>query len=87
MNAFLSFINGFIYTALLFILCLVFTIGTKWLFLSIKARLIIKAKKEQPKPNPKPQKQSEHSKPDKKPLRTIEINTDDVEKIYFKKSS
>lgn len=90
MDAFLSFINGFIYTALAFLLCLVFTIGFKWLYLYIKSHLKVKnvnkVQQEQEKP-PQKKPKPDFQKPAKKPLRTIEINTDDVDKIYFKKSS
>jgi hypothetical protein len=90
MNAFNSFLNGFIYTALLFLFCLSFIVGVKWLFLSLKTRFFIKREpKEQPKPQENTNQQTPKEQPSKpkKTARTIEINTDGVDKIYFKKSS
>ena len=86
MDAFLSFLNGFIYTALLFFLCLIFTVGTKWLYIVIKARFFTK-RPAPPEIESKKETKPPEKKPTKKPVRTIEINTDDVDKIYFKKSS
>lgn len=89
MNAFNSFLNGFIYTALLFLLCLIFTVGAKWLLLSLKSRFFKKCKPQENEvqEKPKPQAQKAPSDKPKKVSRTIEINTDGVDKIYFKKSS
>ena len=88
MNAFLSFINGLIYTGLLFVLCLIFTVGAKWLFLAVKNKLsITKVEKTPPQETEEKPKPATPTKPAKKPQRTIEINADAVDKIYFKKSS
>ncbi|MBQ3046644.1 MAG: hypothetical protein IJD54_01200 [Clostridia bacterium] len=85
MQAFLAFLNGFLYTATLFLLCLVLVVGTKSVLVLIKSKLSKheEVPKEKPSPNPKPQKSAPKST---KPVRSIEINTDDVDRIYFKKS-
>ena len=85
MQAFLSFLNGFIYTATLFLLCLVFVVGVKAIIVSVRLKL---NKHETPKQASKPIEKPKKQPPKPiKPIRSIEINPEEIDRIYVKKSS
>lgn len=79
-----TFMLGFLSLSLLFFLCLFVVIGCKICYLSIKNYFIDKyfTPKKAPSP-PKPQKESK-PKPTPKPIRSIEINPNEVDRIYVK---
>ena len=84
MNAFLSFLNGFLYTATLFLICLIFVVGVKAILIFMRADLKDKPAPPQKKATPKPTK---HTAKPVKPVRSIEINPEEIDRIYVKKSS
>jgi hypothetical protein len=81
-SLFPSFFKGLSYLCILFLICTVFVIGFKVIavqvFLFFKNKKIPEAKKVENNP-PK--------KPKRPPTKTIEINPDEVNKIYVRKSS
>ena len=68
------FFLGLFYYVLLFLLCAFIVIG-------IKTTVIYLTKKATPKPQPV------RKRPTPKPIKSIEINPDEIERIYVKKSS
>ena len=76
----ISFIVGAFTTATLFIISLLLVLGIKRVYYTLKGYF---AKKQPPPPEIKPH--SEKRKP--KTVRTIEIDPDIADRIYFKKSS
>ena len=80
MNVFLSFINGFIVTALSFLLCALIVVGAKTIFFSIKTKFSHPTNAVEPQCEPPP-------KPATKKARIIHVNPDEVDRIYVKKSS
>ena len=84
MNFSSSFLKGFFCTLLLFIICYVIVVG----ILVIRNSLSNLFVKEQPMPEPK--KRTRKIKPvsdQTKPIRSIEIDPDQIDKILVKKSS
>ena len=83
---FLSFINGFLYTLTLFILCLFLVVGAKSFLLAVKLKFFTK---KQPQKQVKRARKKPTTAPKKIPatVRSIEINADEIDKIYFKRSS
>ncbi|MBQ7339768.1 MAG: hypothetical protein IJW43_02805 [Clostridia bacterium] len=75
-----SYIYGPIFLALGFLFCLVVVVGIKSVIFFIKSKL-----KEKFSPPKKEMDKKEKSAPKKS--RTLEINAQDVDKIYFRKSS
>lgn len=75
-----SYIYGPIFLALGFILCLVIVVGIKSVIFFIKAKLKEKFSPPKVEIDKKPKTQTKKGK-------TLEINAQDVEKIYFRKSS
>ncbi len=73
-KVFFSFITGLFYTGGLFFICLFAVVGAKVLIKNVFN-----------KPNVAKAKKLE--KPPEKKSKSIEINADEVERIYFKKSS
>ena len=84
MNFTSSFLKGFFCTLLLFIICYVIVVGV----LVIRNSLSNLFVKEQPMPESK--KRTRKTKPvsdQTKPIRSIEIDPDQIDKILVKKSS
>ncbi len=82
MTVFSSFLLGLFFTILLFFLCAFLVISAKSIFIAVKRKLPAPPPKvEEPTPPPKPQKRSY------KRARSIEINPDEVDRIYVKKIS
>ena len=81
MNVFYSFLLGLFFTVLLFFLCAFLVISAKVVIVLVKSKLPSPPPKvEEPTP-PKPQKRNY------KRARSIEINPDEVDRIYVKKIS
>ena len=82
----LSFFIGFLFTALLLVISALLVFGAKTLYFSIKARF--PEKKEVPSP---PVSEKKETPPVKKraprTIRSIEINPDEIDRIYVKKIS
>ena len=78
-QVFFSFLTGLLYTGGMFFICLLLVVGAKSLFSSkVKEKIITRTKKVQSPPTPPPAE---------KPIKSIEINADEVDRIYVKKSS
>ena len=82
-NAIISIPLGIFYLILAFILCFIIVAGAKAIITSLTHHL---KTEEQPKTPPAPKKIRKIRKP-YKPVRSIEINPDEVDKIYVKKIS
>lgn len=63
----------------LFVLCLIFVLGTKILLLKIKSFFA------PPPPEPKPV--TAKPKPKRKKIRTVEIDPNEIDRVYFKKAN
>lgn len=74
-----SFFSGFLCTAVLFLLCCVVVVGTKSFLVYLKNYF------EKPQQVVKPSPPIKRERP--KRNKSIEIDADKVDKIYFKKSS
>ncbi len=81
-NLLSSVLGGFCCLAALFLICLIFVVGVKVIYLSVKK--YISAGK--PAPAPQVRKPKAPPKP-RKPIRSIEINPEEVDRIYVKKIS
>ena len=82
-SLFPSFFKGLAYLCILFLICAVFVIGFK--VIALQVFLFFKNKKVAPEI-----KKAENNAPKKQkrtPSKTIEINPDEVNKIYVRKSS
>lgn len=78
-QVFFSFLTGLLYTGGMFFLCLLLVAGAKSLFSSrVKEKIITRTKKVKTPPP---------ASPPEKPIKSIEINADEVDRIYVKKSS
>ena len=77
-----SYILGPFYLCLLFFICVVIVVGVKVTLLIIKEKLKPKPIKATPAETPRKKPSST-----RKPKSVLEINADDVDKIYFRKSS
>jgi hypothetical protein len=78
-QAFFSFLTGLFYTGGLFLLCLFTVVGAKSLLLPKRT-----ATKREKQPQKEPQTVTK-TKP--RPIKSIEINPDEIDRIYVKKSS
>ena len=78
-QAFFSFLTGLFYTGSLFLICLFTVVGGKSLLFPKR-----KTVKNEKTPKKEPQKPTE-KKP--RPIKSIEINPDEIDRIYVKKSS
>ena len=80
-----SFLLGLFISSLLFLACALIVIGAKTVILAISLRF---AKKE-PEPTPVVKKARKKTVRKKKPIpfRSIEINPEEIDRIYVKKSS
>lgn len=83
MNVFSSFLTGLFFTALLFSICVIIVVGIKAVYNFIVSILPERKSVEPPKEQAP---QSPKEQPPKK-SRSIEINADEIDKIFFKKSS
>lgn len=82
---FVSITVGFLCTLTLFAVCFLIVLGGKVVFLTVKRYLAV----EQPTkvaPQRKPKK-PKTIKPEPKPIRSIEIDPFEIDRIYVKKSS
>ena len=82
-------ISGFFWVVTFFIISYLLVVGGKIVYFAIleiltKNREPINSPVEKPK---KPKRQKETQKAPQKPIRSIEINPDEVDRIRFKKSS
>ena len=84
MNILTSFVGDFLCTAFLFTLCLLITLGCKLIIIAVKTKF----QKQQPPPQKEPQK-PKTPKPKKKPstVRSIEIDPEEIDRIYVRKIS
>lgn len=85
-NAFSSFLLGLICTSALFVICYIVVVGIKYIYLSFFAvykKPIPKVINSVDKPTPKKQP----PKRSNTPIRSIEIDPEQIDKIYVKKSS
>ena len=81
----LSFFIGFIFTALFLVVSALLVLSAKALYNSIKSRL---PEKQVPIPPPETKKQTPPAKKRApKTIRSIEINPDEIDRIYVKKIS
>ena len=78
-----SFITGAIATGMLFLISLIIVVGIKTLYYTAKARFF----KKTPSTSQPEQAKKQQIKRQPKTVRTIEIDPDLADKIYFKKSS
>jgi hypothetical protein len=90
-DAFSSFVIGLLCTGSLFATCFLLVVGFKAILYAVKERLI-KPPKAPPEPEVKSIKrvQTKHKrkpKPVPKPVRSIEIDPEQVDRIYVKKIS
>lgn len=76
---------GFFCLAGLFVLCFLTVVGAKIVYITVKQ--FIRPKKEEPEKTPVKEKRKPPVKRIAKPIRSIEINPDEVDKIYMRKSS
>lgn len=84
-QAFFSFLTGLFYTSGLFFICLFTVVGAKTLII----QTFIKRSATKKRPTKKPQKPPEVEKAtpsEPKPIKSIEINPDEIDRIYVKKS-
>lgn len=82
-QAFFSFLTGLFYTSMFFFLCLFSVIGAKFLLFYYFSQKNVKR-------TPKPQHKKKPKTPQpsiSKPIKSIEINPDEIDRIYVKKSS
>ena len=89
-DAFSSFVIGFICTGALFALCFLVVVGFKVVILAIKDRFSKPKPIEQPAEqvkSPEPKKRKRKPKTTSKPIRSIEIDPDQIDRIYVKKIS
>ncbi len=87
-NSFANFLLGLICTVGLFALCLIVVVGGKIIALTFKEKFL--PKKTEPPPPPQKTRVIKRRKPKSpipKPVRSIEIDPEQVDKIYVKKIS
>ncbi len=84
-NTLTNFLLGLLCVGGLFVLCLLVVLGGKMLALSFKEKFF--AKKVAPPPKPQTVKRRKKPSTIPKPVRSIEIDPDQVDKIYVKKIS
>lgn len=78
----LSIIQGLVSLTVLFVICCVVVLGFKAIII-----YLLPNKKPTSKPQEKPQVKTETAKPKRKPIKTIYINPDEVDRICVKKTS
>lgn len=87
-NLLTSFILGLLSTVSLFLISLILVVGTKSVYLYLKEFLfptpvkVEKVEKPQNTPRPRKKKQTQYT-----PVKSIEINPDEVDRIYVRKIS
>ena len=86
-----GFISEFLTTGALFVLCFLAVVGAKYLLLSVKeylpkTKLSIPQKSKKPLQPPKKRRAKVISS-NIKPIRSIEIDPNQIDRIYVKKSS
>lgn len=81
-----SYVSGPLLLAALFAVCCFVTVGAKTLYAALKKRFY---KKAVPPPEPKPVEKPKASVREKRSrtVKSIEINPDDVDRIYVRKTS
>jgi len=90
-DAFSSFVIGLLCTASLFAICFFLVVGFKTMLLAVKERHV-KQPQSPPDPEVKPIKKVQKKRKRKpksipKPVRSIEIDPEQVDRIYVKKIS
>ena len=83
-----SFLLGLVFSLSLFAFCLVIVVGIKTVIKALKIRFIKPT--EEPLPTPKAPRKPRKKSVRKKtvvPFRSIEINPEEIDRIYVKKSS
>lgn len=78
-----SYVSAPLILAAMFVLCLLLSAGLRTIYITVKSFFLNKTAKKPPAPPPKQPKPA--AKP--KTLKSIEINPDDVDRIYVRKSS
>ena len=81
-----TFMLGFLSLSLLFFLCLFVVLGGKICYLSIKNYFYDKYFTPKKAPTPPRHAQEKKPRPTPKPIRSIEINPNEVDRIYVKNS-
>ncbi len=82
-----SYIAGPFFMALGFLLCSVLVVGTKSVLIFIKDKIKQKFSRDKGETPPITQKLSVRKKPKKQDAKSISLNTEDIDRIYFRKSS
>ena len=90
-DAFSSFVIGLLCTGSLFATCFLLVVGFKAILYAVKERLV-KPQQAPPEPEVKPIKKAQKKRKRKptsipKPVRSIEIDPEQVDRIYVKKIS
>ena len=78
-EALISAVVGLAYLVLMFFICLFLVVGAKMCLIRFNQNKMVKKQANTPVPTKKPRA--------KKPVRSIEINPEEVDRIYVKKSS
>ena len=84
-NAFTSFLLGLTCTLVLFILCYVVVVGIKYIYLSL-GNFYKKPTPKNVNAVHKPNQKRQQPKKSNAPIRSIEIDPEQIDKIYVKKS-
>ena len=88
-NLFSSIVLGLLFIVIFYLLCLFLVVGVKMVYLNLKSKFFTPIKpisqtKQQTTP---PAKRQSTSVKKPRAVRSIEINPDDVDRIYVRKSS
>lgn len=83
-DALSSFIIGFLCTGTLFVLCFLVVVGFNAVLNAIKERLVKRENSQSPIPKTKRKRKA---RPDPNPVRSIEIDPEQIDRIYVKKTS
>ncbi|MBQ9756044.1 MAG: hypothetical protein IJV99_00425 [Clostridia bacterium] len=84
MNFSFYFFGGLFHTALLFFLCFICVVGFRFTLRAIVSKF---APPQQEQPKKRPRKPKKQPAEQVKPIRSIEIDPDQIDKIFVKKSS
>ncbi len=82
-----SFVAGPIFMAIGFILCAVIVIGVKGVILFIKEKINEKLSNKSSFSEPSAPQKAKRKRTKPSSAKSISLNTDDIDRIYFKKSS
>ncbi len=77
---------GFVFLVLFFALSIIIAVGGKMIFTVLK-KLSGEKEQIQTPPPPQPVRKPRRKRPAPKPVRSIEINPEEIDRIYVKKTS